>query len=913
MSRFDFLANRRSTIYENCVQAEQSSDISVQMLKIRQVMEYIVKRLLADNDCDDSRDLFSGINTLDDDDIFDEDISKLFHQTRIITNKNIHGEGSRSIYANDAETAMNNLVEIVIWYEYHHGDNRFEHSGFTARDLPAARQYLGSAIVTDELYIDVNVNPLQIMGSFDTADEPINILEQDVFETEAEYEARIASMEPVHIGYAILDSRQGDGYTNIHFLQHHFDRNRAVRFVQAPVYFFTAEMGADTVIDGELVARLVVHDHQVYLDYTRVFLRGDNEDIPISFICWDKIDYESDREYKARINALPILPLALCKPVRREYNIENQTLPFQVQPFVYVQTSIPTTLIVPCPRDLAKTVCQESQPLTIFGKIPQDNAPLEYSIWSKTLGVIYNNHEALEQVKREQEEKERKTKERKEKERIAREELARKERERRAKEEAERKVRKEQQRKDAIKQQYELGNQYWDIEEQGKTEKIKRYLLSAKNVEDKKFAIELYKKAIALGSAVAKKELLKIDKNINITYEERKNFESSKKQYELGNQYWESEEYEKAIKCYQFAADRGHESAKRKLKEVENPNVQLDIGYYFYQRNNYQEAVKWYRKAAEQGNAYAQDWLGYCYYNGQGVAQNYTEAVKWYKKSAEQGNANAQYALGICYQYGYGVTQNYDEAIKWYRKATAQGNVDARNELKKIIEKKERVEQLCKERDRKAKETERKKEEQQRKDAIEHQYRGGESYWCDRQYEKAIKCYRFAAEQGHADAQFCLGYCYEKGIGIAKDYTEAVKWYRKAAAQGNEKANAKIKTQSQIEQQQSSKSGCFITTAVCLASGKADDCYELTMFRRFRDGYLAMEDGGKALIDEYYRIAPAIVERIDAMADAKAIYHTVRDTYLVKCLRLIERGEYDACKLLYMKMVRELAERYLPR
>lgn len=85
------------------------------------------------------------------------------------------------------------------------------------------------------------------------------------------------------------------------------------------------------------------------------------------------------------------------------------------------------------------------------------------------------------------------------------------------------------------------------------------------------------------------------------------------------------------------------------------------------------------------------------------------------------------------------------------------------------------------------------------------------------------------------------------------------------------------------------------------------------MFRRFRDGYLAMEDGGKALIAEYYRIAPAIVERIDAMADSKSIYHMIRDTYLVKCLRLIERGEYGACKMLYMKMVRELAERYLPR
>lgn len=31
---------------------------------------------------------------------------------------------------------------------------------------------------------------------------------------------------------------------------------------------------------------------------------------------------------------------------------------------------------------------------------------------------------------------------------------------------------------------------------------------------------------------------------------------------------------------------------------------------------------------------------------------------------------------------------------------------------------------------------------------------------------------------------------------------------------------------------------CFITTAVCEAEGKPDDCAELTAFRAFRDGYL---------------------------------------------------------------------------
>ena len=37
---------------------------------------------------------------------------------------------------------------------------------------------------------------------------------------------------------------------------------------------------------------------------------------------------------------------------------------------------------------------------------------------------------------------------------------------------------------------------------------------------------------------------------------------------------------------------------------------------------------------------------------------------------------------------------------------------------------------------------------------------------------------------------------------------------------------------------------CFITTAVCEFQGKADDCYELTTFRKFRDDWLAKAPGG---------------------------------------------------------------------
>src|ERR1035438_399048 len=48
---------------------------------------------------------------------------------------------------------------------------------------------------------------------------------------------------------------------------------------------------------------------------------------------------------------------------------------------------------------------------------------------------------------------------------------------------------------------------------------------------------------------------------------------------------------------------------------------------------------------------------------------------------------------------------------------------------------------------------------------------------------EAVKWYRKAAEQNHAQAQANLGICYAKGRGVAKGEAEAVKWYRKAADQ----------------------------------------------------------------------------------------------------------------------------------
>jgi hypothetical protein len=50
--------------------------------------------------------------------------------------------------------------------------------------------------------------------------------------------------------------------------------------------------------------------------------------------------------------------------------------------------------------------------------------------------------------------------------------------------------------------------------------------------------------------------------------------------------------------------------------------------------------------------------------------------------------------------------------------------------------------------------------------------------------------YRKAADQGNADAQFCLAVMYNEGRGVPHDPGQAVSWYRRAAEQGNKPSKA---------------------------------------------------------------------------------------------------------------------------
>lgn len=98
---------------------------------------------------------------------------------------------------------------------------------------------------------------------------------------------------------------------------------------------------------------------------------------------------------------------------------------------------------------------------------------------------------------------------------------------------------------------------------------------------------------------------------------------------------------------------------------------------------------------------------------------------------------------------------------------------------------------------------------------------------------------------------------------------------------------------------------CFITTAVCELENKPDDCPELTILRAFRDEVMMNHSEWSLLVREYYRIAPSIVRRIQAMPDeGREFFMRLNVQYLKPAIRAVLNKDYSEAVRIYSRMVR---------
>lgn len=382
--------------------------------------------------------------------------------------------------------------------------------------------------------------------------------------------------------------------------------------------------------------------------------------------------------------------------------------------------------------------------------------------------------------------------------------------------------------------------------------------------------------------------------------------------YYVGNAYSNTQGWEEtvpldmnvAIEWYKKAADLGSIQAMSTLKHYEE------------ERLEYEEACV----GANQGNYKSMITLAEMYISGRVVAKSKKEALNLYlratslaktfksfKRSSDYGKTAYRIAEIYC-EGGDGIEQDYYEAKKWYGEAVEDGDSRAMEKLAEMF----RTGTGSRKDSSHADYILKVKEEFSDAYAgiIEAQYKVAYRYWngdfVKEDYNKAIAWFREIAENKNID-ELDLKYKYGALYNMAILYDEGgygLEIDKRKASLLREEAKKYEKYRS--GKSNSSKGGCFITTATCLNLGGTDDCYELTTFRFFRDNWLVNQPDGKSLIVEYYSVAPKIVDRIDSLKSAQEIYRQIWNDYLKPCLSLIEQGKYNECKLQYIDMVNYL-------
>lgn len=153
--------------------------------------------------------------------------------------------------------------------------------------------------------------------------------------------------------------------------------------------------------------------------------------------------------------------------------------------------------------------------------------------------------------------------------------------------------------------------------------------------------------------------------------------------------------------------------------------------------------------AATGGDSFAQFDVAIRYLRGDGVAQDYEKAREWLLKAAEQGHSRAKFNLGTMHLKGVGVAEDAKQALKWYESAFEGADSELLFNIGEVVE-----------------------YEQTKLNA----------------WPFAVKCYRAAADAGHAKAQVMLGIRLVRGLGIEERPDLGEYYITEAARQGEPKA-----------------------------------------------------------------------------------------------------------------------------
>jgi TPR repeat protein len=156
----------------------------------------------------------------------------------------------------------------------------------------------------------------------------------------------------------------------------------------------------------------------------------------------------------------------------------------------------------------------------------------------------------------------------------------------------------------------------------------------------------------------------------------------------------------------------------------------------------------YFRRAADLGYGPGQIALAYYYETGTVLTSNPGQAIELYRKAAQQGDPLAGWLAGRGYFLGSGVPRDPDAAQKWLKLSADQNNAYGAYYLGRLM--------------------------------------------ADRDFTRAPKLYKIAADQGLPQAQYFYAKTLKDGRGITQDRFTAYVWYTVASDAGYAAADADI-------------------------------------------------------------------------------------------------------------------------
>lgn len=259
-------------------------------------------------------------------------------------------------------------------------------------------------------------------------------------------------------------------------------------------------------------------------------------------------------------------------------------------------------------------------------------------------------------------------------------------------------------------------------------------------------------------------------------------------------------------KCFKDLKEENQEVILKWLKSAEercSAAAEFVFGMlygngYILEKNQ-EKACEYYLRSANKGYKFAQYKLGLRYLKGSGVEKNIEKGLELIQKAGDQDYLMALHKLGVIYEEGLGegeIKRDPQKAFSYYMDAAMRGCDSAQFRLGKYFEKGFEISGVLEKDFKKSYSWYIQSASNCKPEIL---YNIGLYYECGTDVFKqneilAFKYYEHAAKLGYEKAQYKLGECYQKGIGIEKDLSEAESWYMKAYDQGNKEAEIALES-----------------------------------------------------------------------------------------------------------------------